>query len=285
MKKNVVKSIRYSILNLFILAGVLFIAPATTVFAAGCTSIVSVPTIITVPGTYCLTSDLIFPNNYGIAIEIQVDDVSLDFKGFELKGPGNNNIIGVYAAAGSNVIIRNGRITNVRVGIRVGSSSIVENMIITNVANQGVIVNPSNASIIRNNVISNITPVADNSVSGILLLNCASGTGTGVRVIDNVVSGFKGFQGGTRLSVGIEVRSCNGVVKGNSLSGYFGDYGIYIWYAGRHLILENNFVGDIAKEIVCGYFAGTVKYKDNLSHSPYGGKYECPVSGDLGGNI
>jgi len=275
--KSFILAVQRPILGLLVL-GISFVS--SVAYAEGCTPIASVPISITVPGTYCLTDDLVF-SGYGIAIDIQADDVAVDFKGHELKGAA----IGVAGGTKANIIVRNGRITNTRTGIIVGTDSIVENMIITNISAQGILVGNGNNSLIRNNVITNVVALADNSVTGILVQSCTQGA-RAVRVLNNVISGVKRFSGGTKVAVAIESKACSGVIRGNSINTELNiDYGISISYAGAHLIVDNIFSGTRNKDIFCGYFSGTVKYKDNLSDSPYGGQYDCQYGTDLGGNI
>ena len=73
-----------------------------------CTAITSVPTTITAPGIYCLTSNLSLLST-GVAIHIYgPKDVVLDLNGHSLTGPANGTAVLVEAA--SRVTVRGGSI-------------------------------------------------------------------------------------------------------------------------------------------------------------------------------
>ena len=74
-----------SLLVLF--AYVLGPAPARAE-TVNCTPITALPAVITHPGVYCFTGDLITSMPSGSAIDIQANNVVLDLNGFKLGGLG-----------------------------------------------------------------------------------------------------------------------------------------------------------------------------------------------------
>jgi parallel beta-helix repeat protein len=76
------------------------------------TPITAVPVTITTPGSYCFTSDLQCNAPDSNAIIIDVDDVTVDLRGYNLIGPGTGSGKGrgIYINARANVEIRNGTI-------------------------------------------------------------------------------------------------------------------------------------------------------------------------------
>jgi hypothetical protein len=96
---------------------VLFLSSAVAARAEvnDCTPILSVPTTITLPGVYCLTSDL----NAGSATAILVDGplgVVIDLNGHTLQGEAN----------GTGLLVRNARRVTLRNGSVVGFSRAVQ---------------------------------------------------------------------------------------------------------------------------------------------------------------
>lgn len=83
-------------------------APAPA-FSGGPTPISNLPMVITEPGAYCVTQNLVgVPGEHGISIQAQ--DVVLDLGGFELRGaPGDASKIGVLSGQGK-VLIKNGSV-------------------------------------------------------------------------------------------------------------------------------------------------------------------------------
>jgi len=86
----------------------------------GCTPISSVPFVITSPGAYCVTGYLATSQTTGSAIEIQADNVVLDFTwgGLDgLAGGIDTQAIGVFALDRNNITIQNGTIRGFASGI------------------------------------------------------------------------------------------------------------------------------------------------------------------------
>jgi len=91
-----------------------------------CTPISVVPTVITSPGTYCVTGYLTTSQATGVAIEIQADNVVLDFGGWGIDGFGGGietQAFGVYALDRNNITIQNGTIRGFLGGIALENSA------------------------------------------------------------------------------------------------------------------------------------------------------------------
>jgi hypothetical protein len=120
------------------------LAPPVALAAEGVTSIDAeplsrtapeFPLIITQPGNYRLTGNLIVPDANTTAIEIDADDVTIDLNGFSIVGPvqcspppvscaptGGGN--GVHAVNKDRIVVRNGSIYGVgNVGVYLETNS------------------------------------------------------------------------------------------------------------------------------------------------------------------
>jgi hypothetical protein len=116
-----------------------------------CKPIGSLPVSITVPGTYCLTTDLSVANS--VAVAIYASNVTLDLQGFRLSSTGSSGY-GVYSYNGySNLVIRNGQITASYRGIyvetanSVASNVVVQDLVVDGFSDSGVWVNAVSSSI------------------------------------------------------------------------------------------------------------------------------------------
>jgi hypothetical protein len=85
---------------------------------------VTFPIIIDTPGSYVLTTDLHVTAAETNAIEITVDNVTLDLGGHLVRGPGPSSVegVGIFGWFVSKVSIRNGSVTGFGTGIKVGGS-------------------------------------------------------------------------------------------------------------------------------------------------------------------
>lgn len=100
--------------------------PGKNVSAVGANSpyFITGPTTITAPGTYILQRDIVY-NGSGAAITIAASNVTLDFNGYQLIGPGtaNNTAIGVAARNQDQITIRNGTIRGFMYGAYLSDDS------------------------------------------------------------------------------------------------------------------------------------------------------------------
>lgn len=77
--------------------------------------ITELPYVISEPGSYCLTKNLTHTDRYTNAIEVDVNNVTIDLGGYSLIGPTssyNESCSGIYMDMCNNIEIRNGTITN-----------------------------------------------------------------------------------------------------------------------------------------------------------------------------
>ncbi len=85
-----------------------------------CTPINSVPTVITVPGVYCLTRALVTTIASGNAIDVQANNVVIDMNGHRLGGLGaglSTEARGSHSLNRQNITVRNGTIRGFFIGI------------------------------------------------------------------------------------------------------------------------------------------------------------------------
>jgi hypothetical protein len=92
--------------------------------AQTCTPILAVPVVIAAPGTYCVTGHLTTSQSTGAAIEIQADNVVLDFTygGIEATSP-DNSAAGVYALDRNGISVFNGSIQRFAYGVLLENSA------------------------------------------------------------------------------------------------------------------------------------------------------------------
>lgn len=77
---------------------------------AGCDNVVtSIPAALTAPGSYCLSDHLMLPNDTTVALDIQSDDVTIDGKGFCIRGSRRtgSTAVGVQAINRSRIRVNN----------------------------------------------------------------------------------------------------------------------------------------------------------------------------------
>ncbi len=105
------------------------------------------PVLITTAGSYRLTSNLSIADVDTHGIHIQVDGVTIDLNGFEIRGPVSCSIdcsaggtgIGIYADGKNNTRVHNGIVRGMGdVGVTVSFGSIVQNVQATENAGRGI---------------------------------------------------------------------------------------------------------------------------------------------------
>ena len=82
------------------------------------------PTTIDQPGNYMLTNALFV--NSGAGITITASDVTLDLNGQTISGPANLTGVGIRVLGAQNVVVRNGNVQGVFMGVVVVNSSNVK---------------------------------------------------------------------------------------------------------------------------------------------------------------
>lgn len=233
--------LRYAALSvLFAVAAMSATARAETV---NCTAITTLPAVITQPGVYCLTGNLITAQTSGAAIDIQTNNVVLDLNGYRLAGLAagpTTDAYGILAVGRRNITVRDGTIRGFHIGIglvgtlspapQFGGGHLIEGVRLDLNTVFGISVN-GDGSVIRNNQILNTGPHATEGSAAI------GASGQGIRIINNdisrVTSPFAGFARGI---------FCN----------------------GRDVLIVNNRI-TAAQVGILFFGAATGKYRDNLT--------------------
>lgn len=200
-------------------------AGAVELGEAGC-YVLELPAVISEPGHYCLERDWdldLFGG--GSAIDIRSDHVTVDFQGHQVRNlPGlvigemGWTTYGVYAWERAHIVVRNGALAGFRYGILIGQSvkptpsrnHLIEQMRIYLCQRAGIHLG-AHASVIRNNIIEQITGIEHSEVTGILVLN-----GGGNRVLDNDISAIRGSSTAIRWGIRFEGGNRN-LAAGNRL--------------------------------------------------------------------
>lgn len=189
-------------------------AGAEVLGEAGC-RVLELPAVISEPGHYCLERDWdldLFGG--GFAIEIRSDHVVVDFQGHQVRNlPGlvvgeiGWATYGVFAWDRSHIVVRDGTIAGFRYGIAIsqdteGASTsrnhLVEGMRIHFCQRAGILLT-AQTSVIRDNIIADITGVEHPEVTGILVLR-----GGGNRVLGNEISRITGDKSALRWGIRFE---------------------------------------------------------------------------------
>jgi hypothetical protein len=172
--------------------------------------------VITQPGSYKLTSNLIVPDSR-TGISIEVDDVTLDLNGFTIQGPGTGgSASGISSSLSNNSRVHNGTVRDFRTNcIQLGSFARVENVLVTSCGGDGITLQPS----------SRVRSSTSMSNSGIGIVMGAWGV-----VEDSVIQDNAGGQ----ISLGAEGR-----VEGCTVNSFDPTMGIVV---GNGAIVSNNTV-------------------------------------------
>lgn len=115
---------------------------ATACTGTGCNAIpITTPIAITVPGSYCLANDIIG------SIVINASNVTLDLNNHTISGTGLGGGNGIVVNAGTNRVIKNGRITNVDTGILCSNNiqTLMNSIVIETAFVEGITVNNGSA--------------------------------------------------------------------------------------------------------------------------------------------
>lgn len=163
-----------------------------------CKEIVSVPTVISEQGIWCAKKDLSVSITSGVAIEITVNNVTIDFNGFKLGGlaGGPESLAtGVRATGRKNITIRganirgffDGIVFDGGAGFLVEDSSFDQNIRTTIIAGQGLGQQPVEGAVIRRNRVISMAP-------GDLMVGILAG-GTNISLEDNIIANLNSDTG------------------------------------------------------------------------------------------
>ena len=178
-----------------------------------CTTIGSLPRVITSPGAYCLAAPIATASTASVKIDIKSDNVVLDCNDNEIAytGAAGSNGTGVRASGRTDVVIRNCRLVNfstaisatggrrvrlqrnhadgsLATGIRlnVAQGEALDNAVSNTLGPNAMLVDPpaDSSALVRGNTVSIVAPTASSSATGIRI----AGAGR-VLMRDNVVRG------------------------------------------------------------------------------------------------
>jgi glucose/arabinose dehydrogenase len=250
---------------------------------ATCLPIATVPFRILTQGRYCLARNVSTSQTSGHAISIEADSVVLDLQGFKLGGGAAGlatNATGIHALDRRNVVVRNGNVRGFRWGVRLPSlgnsqGNVVEGILADANTYMGILVQGAGGVVRRNAVLATggSTQAADNDAFGIAV------GGTGVRVLDNDVSGT--FPTGAGVATGILATAASGaVVEKNRVGGGGSGAGIVAEVSSADVLVLDNRLLQLDEGIAFRSGADGV-YRRNLTTG-----VATPFTGgtDAGGN-
>lgn len=213
--------------------------------------ITSIPATITKQGTWCLSKDVATANAEGTAIDITVNNVTIDCNGFKvgnLAAGLGTQMTGIAARNRLNATVRNcnvrGFLAAVDFSGEPSAGHSVENNRFDNNTAIAVRIEGS-GSVVRGNTIT------DTGESTVTNLSTAIYVGDNVDVIDNLVDGVQPGTGpGAFLpgTVGVLVAGNNAVLRGNRIRNVIvpaggGAYGIFGAGSGLNRAADNDLFG------------------------------------------
>lgn len=157
------------------------------------------PFKITKSGSYILGGNLAVTTKTTSGILVNANDVTINLNGFVISGVGGSSTgVGIDASAATGVIIANGTITGYGVGIKLNSTSSVQNVRVYNNNGDGIAVSGSSC-FVSNSV---ITGNNGNSGSGLDFADSTSG------YLSNVLNNSSNVVGGTNMGNNL----CSGTI-------------------------------------------------------------------------
>jgi hypothetical protein len=177
----------------------LFVCGAARAETTQCIEITAVPHFINTPGIYCLKQSLSLQLVQGVAIQVQVDDVTIDLNGHTLANFAGSTVgWGIVGRNLKRVTVRNGTLRDFEIGVylenRSGASMghLIEDLVVERARLGGIIVDGQH-SVIRNNRIMDTGSMS--FTYGIFA------AGAGVHVTGNVVTGIVEASGGETAAI------------------------------------------------------------------------------------
>ena len=171
----------------------IFLFTSTQAESIECEQIKTLPAVITVQGKYCFKGNLSTNITSGHAIDIQTNNVTIDFNDYKLGGLAGgiaSAANGVHALDRKNIILRNGSIRGFRNGVYInellndGSSGhIIENTRFDGNLQTAIWVEGRH-SIIRNNIITN---TGGGTVVGLTFTSAILASGAGAKIDNNLI--------------------------------------------------------------------------------------------------
>ena len=242
-----------------------------------CTAITSLPYTISSSGIYCLTGDLSTNASSGNAIEITVNNVTLDLNGWRLGGLSagvGTSAAGIYANQHKNITIKNGTIRGFYVAIILDDSSpyttsqghVIEDIRAEQNRVGGLLIE-GRGSIVRNN---QIVDTGGSTLTG--FIDGIQVSGSGVRVLNNDIIGVEGADiGSPGDAYGINAFDAGGSVIADNrvdnitVTGTGSAHGIRIASSSDVLATDNRITNVTNTALL--YATSSGKYMNNLTYN------------------
>jgi parallel beta-helix repeat protein len=221
---------------------------------ANCTEIAVLPTVITVPGHYCLAKDFAQAfTGTQVPVRISADDVVLDCNDHAIRDTTADYGQAAIHVGDSRqgVTVRNCTVEGFYLGIHVtgyepatSRGNTLENNVILRSHYEGIDVSGSNNRIVGNRVDGVLGDVTGNP-SGITLFSFGADSGVGNVVLGNTITNIRNTTADFSYSVGITVYAVREtVIADNIISGLYNvgsDYTIGIYGNDlRNLVIRDN---------------------------------------------
>jgi len=230
--------------------GVLALAAAWSLPAAAettqCTSIASLPAVISSSGVYCMKQDLATAMTTGNAIVINANNVILDCNGFRLggmaAGPGTQTI-GIHALGRKNITVRDCNVRGFKKGLEFTAygdvehgGHVVEDNLFDSNTQVGISLWGDRVIARRNRVLNTGGSTLSGDVYGIAI------SGEPALADDNFVSGVTGSQL-TPETAGMRVTGYMSLARDNVVTDVVGASGVTsgIHAGGTIITLERNY--------------------------------------------
>ena len=270
---NQIKFIR-KLVKTFLILATSFTA-STQAETIDCTAITSLPAVISTQGNFCLTDKLSTSITSGNAIEITVNNVTLDLNENALGGLAGGTAttaVGIYVNQKKNITIKNGVIRGFRTGIQfddvspfsASTGNVIQGILADQNREFGIWMRGS-GNTVKNSQIVNTggAPAApDLNSRGIVMV------GPGAKVRGNAVSGTFTNGTGSAFALGIVGSNADGIlIHSNSVTNeslVTNTRGIVLNNTSTGAILRNN---DIVNMLIGINFTdgSTGKYFNNLT--------------------
>jgi hypothetical protein len=242
-------------------------------------TIASLPTLITTQGVWCLTSDLSTALSGGAAIEVQVNNVTIDCNGFKLGGlsaGAGTGATGIYAQDRLNLTVRGCNLRGFYVGVHLdgGAGHVLEDDRFDGIRYAPIFSTADGATIRDNQFVD----TGGSTLTGEAVAIRSDGF---AHIIDNTVMGVVAT--GVGDAVGIQMAAAGSILR-NRVSGVMADtggaYGILT--QNNYGLIDDNYVygssGQTNVGIQC-FNASTVA-KDNVVSETVSGIVNCESVGN-----
>jgi hypothetical protein len=245
--KSTRNSVIYTLFTILALGFLLSAAPARAE-TTQCTAITSLPATISTQGIHCLTGNLGTNLATGNAIEITVNNVTIDLNGYKignLAAGADTTANGIYANQKKNITIKNGIIRGFLLGIFLDDTSsftassghLIEDIRADGNTHMGILVEGT-GNVVRNNQV-----VSTGGSTGEIAAWGINTAGPGARVINNDVTGTAAQSNGTSAGIAVAAGN-NSVVEDNRVSDTSSpsgtSIGIYILSPSSNVMVVDN---------------------------------------------